>query len=188
MSSLPEERSSEASKPSEDGIIGTLAKGLKDVNTGPLTWQMLVLTPDRVMYLWEQLRQFPIMFDDFSRDNQEMFFAQLTNPKNIFVDIGPGLGLAAGFAVRPKLDAVLHLAMFDRRLRGREDLFKDIMQYFFDHLQLRRMTAMITEDAITAVKLVERLGFQEEGLMRYAVLRDGKYLNVRVYGILREEL
>ena len=186
MSSPPEESTSEASSP--DGVIGTLAKGLKDISTAPLSWQTLVLTPDRIEYIWSQLQQFPIMFDDFSRDNKDMFLSQLGNPRNVFVDVGPGLGLAAGFAVRPRLDAVLHLAMFDRRLRGREDLFKEIMQYFFDALQLRRMTAMITEDAITAVKLVERLGFQEEGLMRYAVLRDGKYLNVRVYGILREEL
>lgn len=153
-----------------------------------MNWEPLVLTEQKVVDLWNQIRAFPMVFDDFSRDRYDLFVAKLFNPANVFVDIGPGLGLAAGVACTPRLDTVLHLVMFDRRLRGREPVFHEIMQFFFERLQLRRMTAMIADDCRTALRLVERLGFKHEGVMRQAMLKEGQYVDVYVYGILREEL
>lgn len=134
------------------------------------------------------MQEFPQAFDDFSKGSFDDFTQRFFVRSNIFVDIGPGLGLGAGFGVRPGLDAVLHLVMFDRRLRGREWLFKDIMKYFFDRLNLRRMTMIVTEDAKTAIKLAQRLGFKHEGTMRQAALIDGNFLDMPVYGILKEEI
>jgi hypothetical protein len=159
-----------------------------DIGELRLKWEVLVLTKEKLDHLWEQVRQFPKVFDDFSKGNFDDFARRFFIPNNVFIDIGPGLGLAAGFAVKPGLDAVLHLVMFDRRLRGREMVFREIMSYFFKHLRLRRMTAMIADDCQTAIKLVERLGFKEEGRMKRAVLRDGKLHDQLIYGILVEEM
>jgi len=153
-----------------------------------LRWGPLVLTREKLVSIWEQMQQFPQVFDDYSRGNFDDFASKFLVASNVFIDIGPGLGLAAGFAVRPGLDAILHLVMFDRRLRGREPIFKEIMGYFFDRLKLRRMTAMLADDCQTAIKLVERLGFKKEGTLRNALLRDGAYLNVHLFGLLKEEL
>lgn len=153
-----------------------------------LEWAPLVLDAPKIEFLWGQIQQFPQVFDDFSAGKMDDFVGRLFNPYNIFVDIGPNKGLACGMGVRPGLDAVIHLVMFDRRLRGREPLFLDILSYFFRRLRLRRVTAMIAEDAATAIKLVQRLGFQQEGLLRRALLRGGKGLDVHVYGLLTEEL
>jgi len=153
-----------------------------------LDWAPLVLTEQKIQYLWEQISKFPQVFDDFSKGNYREFASQFFNRTNVFIDIGPDLGLAAGFNVRPGLDAVLHLVMFDRRLRGREVLFKDIMRYYFRVFNLRRMTAAIAADCVPGIKLIERLGFKHEGTMRHAVLRDGRYHDWKFYGMLREEL
>jgi hypothetical protein len=134
------------------------------------------------------MKKFPQVFDDFSKGDYDNFISQFFVPNNVFIDIGPGLGLAAGFAVKPGLDAVLHLVMFDRRLRGREGIFREIMEYFFKHLQLKRMTAMIADDCLTARKLVQRLGFKEEGCMKKSILREGLLHDTYIYGILREEM
>jgi len=152
-----------------------------------LKWEPLVLTAAKISDLWKALQDFPIVFDDFSKGNFNDFFAKLCSPYNIFVDIGPGKGLAAGFAVRPGLDAVLHLVMFDGRLRGREGLFREILEYYFKSLKLRRMTVMLSEDARTGIKLAERMGFRLEGTMRKSIKRDGKLFDTRIYGILYEE-
>ncbi len=152
-----------------------------------LRWEPLVLTPSKVEDLWRQLQNFPIVFDDFSKGNFNDFLAKLCARQNIFVDIGPGKGLAAGFAVRPGLDAVIHLVMFDGRLRGREPFFREILGYYFNILKLRRMTIMLAEDARTGIKLAERMGFKLEGVMRKSIKRDGKLFDTRIYGILREE-
>ena len=131
-----------------------------------LKWEPLVLTAAKISDLWQKLQNFPVVFDDFSKGNFNDFFAKLCSPYNIFVDIGPGKGLAAGFAVRPGLDAVLHLVMFDGRLRGREGLFREILEHYFNVLKLRRLTVMLSEDAKTGIKLAERMGFKLEGVMR----------------------
>lgn len=171
----------------DDGAIATAVKKWPQ-DESPLRWEPLVLTDEKVRFIWDQLQQFPLVFDDFSKGRYDDFVAKFFVPNNVFIDVGPGVGLAAGFAVKPGLDAVLHLVMFDRRLRGRESTFKEIMAYFFQRLQLHRMTAMIADDARTAVKLVERLGFKLEGTMRGALLREGRYIDQHIYGILREEM
>jgi len=152
-----------------------------------LSWGPLVLTEEKINYLWAKLHEFPQVFDDFGRSDFNGFVAKLLNKNNIFLDIGPGIGLACGMAIRPGLDTVLHLVMFDRRLRGRELIFLDIMGHFFRVLQLRRMTVMLTADNRTAIKLVQRLGFIQEGCMRNAIKRDNQLLDVEIFGILREE-
>ena len=152
-----------------------------------LTWQPLVLSEQKVRDLWEQIQQFPQVFDDFSKGRYDEFVRHFFVPTNVFIDIGPGLGLAAGFGVRPGLDAVLHLVMFDRKLRGREPVFRSIMDHFFRKLNLRRMSALIADDCLTACKLCERLGFKLEGRMKKSILRDGQYHDTMIYGILREE-
>ena len=147
-----------------------------------------MLTEHKVQYLWNQISQFPQVFDDFSKGNYEEFARQFFVPNNVFIDIGPELGLAAGFNVRPGLDTTLHLVMFDRRLRGRESVFRDIMAYYFRAFKLRRMSAFIAADCLPGIKLIERLGFKLEGVMRKAVLRDRQYHDWKIYGILQEEL
>lgn len=134
------------------------------------------------------MKQFDLVWDDFSKGDFNGFVERLLRPDSVFVDIGPGIGLASGTGVRPKLDMVLHLVMFDKRLRGREPLLKEIIAYFFDKLQLRRVTCIIGEDAKTALKLAARLGFVHEGTMRHAMLRGGEYLNAEIFGLLKEEL
>lgn len=137
--------------------------------------------------MWQRLQAFPQVFDDFGRGDFKGLLAKLSRRDNLFFDIGPGLGLACAFAVRPGLDAVIHLVMFDRKLRGREGVFLDILRWGFERLQLRRCTAMLPADARTGRKLLERLGFVQEGLMREAMLREGKLVDLEIYGMLREE-
>src|SRR5436309_2184785 len=112
--------------------------------TARLRWELLVLTPERVATLWELVQKFPIIFDDFGRGDYKAFIAKLTDPRNAFVDIGPGLGLACLMNIRPRLDATVHVVMFDRKLRGREGTFKEILAYAFEKLRLRRITAVIS--------------------------------------------
>lgn len=156
-------------------------------NDEPIRWEPLVLTREKLAYLWEQIKNVPQVFDDFSRDDFEQFAGKFFIPNNVFVDIGPGVGLGAGFGVRPGMDAVLHLVMFDKRLRGREPVFKEIIQHYFSTLKLRRMTACISSDNPVGIKLVKRLGFKEEGCIRQAIKRDGKFHDQHIFGMLREE-
>lgn len=163
----------------------TLATSLEP---SELSWEELVLTPDKIEYLWEQVKRFPIIFDDYGKGDKEAFVAKLMSPRNAFIDIGPGVGLACLMNIRTGLDATSHIVMFDRRLKGRESIIKSILRYAFDKLRLRRITAMISDDAFLAVALAKRLGFKHEGTLRQAMRREGRFVDVHIYGILKEEL
>lgn len=127
------------------------------------------------------------MFDDFGKGDFKGFLAKLSQKNNLFFDIANGTGLACAYAVRPGLDAVVHIIMFDRRLRGREGTFLEILGWMFDKLMLRRCTAMIPADARTGIRLAQRMGFVQEGSMRDAMLREGKLVDLELFGLLREE-
>lgn len=64
---------------------------------------------------------------------------------------------------------------------------KLMIQYGFMELNLNRIQTQDMEENIGGWRADEKAGFQLEGTLREAILRFGKYHNVRVYSILREE-
>jgi len=160
-------------------------------NSAPLEFRPLVLVKGKLEYLWDRMRQYPQMFDDVIPRTFEAFKAGMMAPQNQFYEFVQGneiIGLAAATQVRPGLDANMHVIMFDRRLRGREGILKEALRDFAIRAKLRRMTVVLPEDNRTAIKLVGRLGFRLEGVMRKAHLRDGIFRDYHVFGILLEEL
>lgn len=156
-----------------------------------LSYRPLVLVKGKLEYLWDRMRQYPQMFDDVIPRTFEAFKAGMMAPQNQFYEFVQGneiVGLAAATQVRPNLDANMHVIMFDRWLRGREEILKDALRDFAVRAKLRRMTVVLPEDNRTAIKLVGRLGFTLEGVMRKAHLRDGIYRDYHIFGILLEEL
>jgi RimJ/RimL family protein N-acetyltransferase len=57
----------------------------------------------------------------------------------------------------------------------------------FIHLGLKRLTSYFRSDNAATRKLVERLGFRQEGCMRQAWFAKGQHLDMIVIGILRQE-
>jgi len=156
-----------------------------------MEYKPLVLVSGKAEELWNRMKLYPQVFDDIIPRTLEAFNQTLLNPTNQFYEIVEGeelIGLAAATHVRPKLDANMHLVMFDRRLRGREPIILDALRDFAIRAKLRRMTVLLPGDNKTAIKLVGRLGFKPEGVMRKAHLRDGIYRDYHVFGILLEEL
>jgi RimJ/RimL family protein N-acetyltransferase len=156
-----------------------------------LTFKPLVLLPGKLEFLWERFRSIPQAFDDVIPRTFEAFQQAMMSPQNHYYEFVLGnevVGLAAATNVRVGLDAIMHLVMFDKRLRGRESVIKDALRDFARRARLRRMTVWLPEDNKTAIKLVQRLGFQPEGIARKAHLRDGIYRDYCFFGILAEEL
>ena len=56
----------------------------------------------------------------------------------------------------------------------------------FSEHEAPRVTQLILAENGRARYVVERLGFQLEGIMRHQVRREGRLLDVAVYGLLRE--
>jgi RimJ/RimL family protein N-acetyltransferase len=87
-------------------------------------------------------------------------------------------------------DAFVGLGIGEREYWGRgygTDAMKVILRYGFTELNLRRVTLNVFEYNPRAIRSYEKVGFQHEGRLRSALLRDGKRWDMLYMGILREE-
>ena len=63
----------------------------------------------------------------------------------------------------------------------------ELLAYGFSVLDLNKIRALVVPDNIASAKLLERLKFQKEGVMRQAQFVNGKYDDLIAFGLLREE-
>lgn len=66
-------------------------------------------------------------------------------------------------------------------------LTKYFIEYGFLQLNLNRISLTVVEDNQRAVKLYESLGFVREGVLRSAQFKNGEYINLICYSLLRNE-
>jgi len=62
-----------------------------------------------------------------------------------------------------------------------------ILNYVFKDLNLNKISLTVLETNTIAIKLYESAGFKREGLLRQEFWINGKYENLVIMGILREE-
>lgn len=62
-----------------------------------------------------------------------------------------------------------------------------VIGYCFDKLGFNRIELQCTSSNLASQKVAKRLGFRWEGMLRQAELLDGDYVDLFVYGLLREE-
>jgi RimJ/RimL family protein N-acetyltransferase len=78
----------------------------------------------------------------------------------------------------------------DRAYRQRgcgSDAMRVALNYAFKLLGLNRVNYLSAAPNAAAVQAYKRVGFQEEGRMRQAIYRDGRYHDVVLLGVLRDE-
>jgi [ribosomal protein S5]-alanine N-acetyltransferase len=63
-----------------------------------------------------------------------------------------------------------------------------VVKYGFQHLELERIEALIEPANLPSQKLVEKTGFQREGLLRHYEYTCGKFDDLYMYSLLREDL
>jgi len=86
--------------------------------------------------------------------------------------------------------ALLAIGIGEPRYRGRgygTDALQLILRYAFNELNLYRVGLDVIATNTRALHTYEKVGFQREGCMRGAVLRDGSRTDRIYMGILREE-
>jgi len=68
---------------------------------------------------------------------------------------------------------------------GSAALYK-LMEYVFEGMKFNKMSTMVLENNIIAVRLYEKFGFKKEGMLKQQLERDGKLVNVIIMGISKE--
>ncbi len=62
-----------------------------------------------------------------------------------------------------------------------------VVKYGYQHFQLERIEALIEPTNLPSQKLVEKLGFKREGLLRHYEYTCGKFDDLYMYSIIKED-
>lgn len=62
-----------------------------------------------------------------------------------------------------------------------------MIKYAFEERGLYRITAHVIENNIGSIKMNEKCGFKVEGVMRQAIYKRGRFWDLYVMGVLRDE-
>lgn len=149
--------------------------------------------PEKIAQLWSVFSQHDVLFTDYTNGKFEPFLLNLMNPRSIWVemfdtDVDAPVGVMMVTNVIINFDAEGHFAVWNSQARGKEELCLMMMRYCFERYNLHRMTAKIVPYMRGTIRFAKRLGFVEEGEMREAVVREGKWFSLQMFGITRDEL
>lgn len=69
-----------------------------------------------------------------------------------------------------------------------QEAFPIICNYGFETLDLNRIEGFVDSENSNCKKAIEKMNFKHEGTMRECEIKNGKYLNVDIYAILKNDL
>jgi RimJ/RimL family protein N-acetyltransferase len=66
-------------------------------------------------------------------------------------------------------------------------ILKSMIHHAFYHMNLHRLEAEVNEYNVQGLRLLEKLGFVKEGVLREARFLNGKYYDIIRFGMLKED-
>jgi len=103
---------------------------------------------------------------------------------------GPLLGIVVVFAIDEtsrRAEIGYHLAPAAQGKGYMHEALSRFAAYLFDELRMRRLEAEIDPRNVSSAKVLERIGFQREGLLRERWRVAGEVSDSAVYGLLARE-
>lgn len=150
------------------------------------------LTPAKVRDLWKEYSKHDVLFSDYTMGKVEPFITAILNPRSIWFELfdlttSKAIGIASLSEIIPHYDAKGHFAFWDKIGSRREPLVWQLMDICFDDFALHRMSAEAPAYQRGVIRAIKKLGFSQEGEKVEGVLYRGKWSNVLMFGITREE-
>lgn len=68
------------------------------------------------------------------------------------------------------------------------EALESVVKYGFQNLQLERIEALVEPANLASLKLLDRIGFEKEGLLRHYEFTCGKFDDLYIYSILKSDL
>ena len=143
-----------------------------------------------------EVRQYLDVYIPMSQAQEERWFeAQLADSGNRILGIETLDGVLLGNTGLHKINwkersAELGIVLGEKEYWGRgygTDAIRTLLWFAFQEMNLHRVFLRVFEYNQRAMRCYEKCGFQLEGRLRQAHFHDGKYHDVLVMGILREE-
>jgi ribosomal-protein-alanine N-acetyltransferase len=75
----------------------------------------------------------------------------------------------------------------DKRKGFMTEAVKEVLHFGYNRMQLHRVQALVADDNVPSIKLLERFKFTKEGTLREDYLVDGKMEDSECYSLLKNE-
>ncbi len=160
------------------------------------------IEPDDIPLLWEwmqdeelmRLRDFPAPPTSLDAARKEFEQAGDAGP-HLRLAIATHDGLLIGETSLREIDQRNGGAVFTIAIGNRDywshgygsDAARALIRYAFEMLNLHRITLFVHATNERAIRSYEKCGFRQEGVLREAHYMDGRYSDVLIMGVLRED-
>lgn len=146
----------------------------------------VVLTKEKLTFLWDKLKQYDVLFSDDSRWDKEKFVERLADSRLVLLEVNDGIIFIEGIV--PGQLAQIHACMWDHKLSPRTGVLRRCLQWAFDIYGLERIEAFIPHFCQSLRRFLKNnLSFTEEGTLRRFLMYKEKMIDVIALSILKEE-
>ena len=86
--------------------------------------------------------------------------------------------------------AELHIMIGEKKDQGKgigTFAVSEMLKHAFFNMNLQRIELTVLEENKRAQRLYEKCGFVQEGLKRRAKYKNGRYVNMLLYGLLKDD-
>lgn len=150
------------------------------------TW-LLSLDKGKLVWLWEKFSPYDALWADDKMRDPDVFMRRFLDPSSVCLETLGGILLMERLI--PGLRGEVHFMFWDHKLSARAELLKDCVLWAFLAFDLERMETFVADYARAVRRFVEdKLGFTFEGTLRHRVRHQGRFIDMKVYGLLREEV
>lgn len=177
----------------EDAILTVTCREHKGVHERSV--YPLIFTGESLKRFWEESNKFPVLFGHNNvtlEEFQERFFTANEGqvwPRGLHWIIDDWVGMFYLTDIY-ETEADAHFTFFDKKLEGREELTRKIIEHVFkEFFTFQRLNVSIPCYVNSKVfKFVRDVGFRAEGRKRNCALYKGKWFDSIQFGLLRGEL
>lgn len=152
----------------------------------------LQLTPELVAWIWERVRTYRTLFSDLGRKDTQSFIDRLLSIDSMWFQVTKDqelVGIMFASEFRDMSDCDAHFFFFDKKPKSKIKMVRAFLRWIFTEMPtLSRVSVRVPEIYFSTKRLVTHIGFKEEGIKRRAMLIGGRWHNVTLFGLLREEM
>jgi hypothetical protein len=136
---------------------------------------------------WEKIRTQDYAFDDFSRNNPQLFLGGLVQETSFYFLVDDAALAMVQNCWKFSTSVSVHFCVWDRTYPVQKitQAAKECLAWIFNEFDCHRVNALIPEYNTFAQRLATTLRFRYEGSMKEAILYKGKWCDERMYGLLQ---
>lgn len=149
--------------------------------------RLMTLTTEKALSVWNKLQEYTSRFGEDDFRNLNMFLERFYAKDSQIFELPFGIVFLEH--ILPGHRAEVHVSFWDHKLSEHTELLRDCLLWAFLTFDLHRIETFVDAKAKAVRRFLEkRMGFTHEGVMRERLKLHGEYIDVHVFGILREEV